>query len=351
MGKEIFISHATKDKVIINDFVDLILHGGLSVSIDKIFCVSTDGTKIKSGEDWRNAIKENLISAKVNFLIITPNYKESEVCLNEMGASWVSDANIFPLIVEPINYKSVGVIYEPSQIEKLTDEKSLDRIRDIIQETLSIPITEIKSDRWTAKKTEFISKVEKYIIENPFKIPIDRNSFEELLIEKNNLKTTIKVLIDDKEKLKNEISELKKLKDKTEVSKVLLNLNNSTEFEKFEKYVSSLHIAFSKNSAIINGLIFRTYSNNDLTIEWNNNKKEIDNAIARNFIDDEFNIRWDETKEMRKFKEILDEFSTFLSISFDQDFYDIFDEEYDSPLDIRNLTFWENVIDVPISFD
>src|SRR5260221_427880 len=81
--KTIFISHATKDKEIIDAFVDVILHGALSVPIDKIFCVSTDGTKIKSGADWRDSINKSLVSARVNFLIITPNYKKSEVCLNE----------------------------------------------------------------------------------------------------------------------------------------------------------------------------------------------------------------------------------------------------------------------------
>jgi len=86
-GKTIFISHASKDKEIAEAFLDIILHGALSVPINEIFCSSTDGTKIKSGADWRDSIKTNLLSAQINFLIITPNYKESEVCMNEMGAA------------------------------------------------------------------------------------------------------------------------------------------------------------------------------------------------------------------------------------------------------------------------
>ena len=110
MSRKIFISHAIKDKEIADAFVDVILHGALSVSIDEIFCVSTDGTKIKSGDDWRNSIRENIFSAKINFLLISPNYKESEVCMNEMGAAWMTDAIVLPLIIDPINYKTVGVI-------------------------------------------------------------------------------------------------------------------------------------------------------------------------------------------------------------------------------------------------
>jgi hypothetical protein len=85
----IFISHASKDKKIIDAFIDDILVGSGLVELDDIFSTTTDGTKIDSGEDWRNSIKDHLEKAKITFQIITPNYKESEVCLNEMGAAWV----------------------------------------------------------------------------------------------------------------------------------------------------------------------------------------------------------------------------------------------------------------------
>ena len=45
-NKDIFISHSGKDKQIVDNFIDLILHGALSVPINNIFCTSTDGTKI-----------------------------------------------------------------------------------------------------------------------------------------------------------------------------------------------------------------------------------------------------------------------------------------------------------------
>jgi hypothetical protein len=87
--ERIFLSHASKDKEIIQGFMDEILIGALSIKLGDIFCTTTDGTKIKSGEDWRNEIRAHLVEAKITFLFITPNYKESEICLNEMGAAWV----------------------------------------------------------------------------------------------------------------------------------------------------------------------------------------------------------------------------------------------------------------------
>uniref|UniRef100_A0A7V3J9B0 TIR domain-containing protein n=1 Tax=candidate division CPR3 bacterium TaxID=2268181 RepID=A0A7V3J9B0_UNCC3 len=165
---KIFISHSKKDKPIVNFFVDDILIGGLGIKIVDIFCTSIDGSKIKSGEDWRNDIKDALQESKVTFLIITPNYKSSEICQNEMGAAWVLSCKVIPLIVEPITYTSCGILQEPKQIEKLTDEGSLDRIKDILQEELGIPPEELKSDRWSAKKHDFLSKIKKHLENNPF---------------------------------------------------------------------------------------------------------------------------------------------------------------------------------------
>ena len=166
--KKIFISHASADQPIIKSLIDDLLHGALSVKISDIFCTTADGTKIESGKDWRNSIQEALRNSKVTLLIITPNYKESEICMCEMGAAWVTSSKVLPFIVEPITYDSVGVIQQPKQIEKILEEKSLDRLRDVIQETLEIDPKEIKSDRWTAKKTEFLQKVKMHLKTNPF---------------------------------------------------------------------------------------------------------------------------------------------------------------------------------------
>lgn len=352
LEKTIFISHASKDKIIAVAFVDIILHGGLSVPIDQIFCVSTDGTKIKSGTDWRNSISQSLSSAKLNFLLITPNYKESEVCLNEMGAAWVTSAMVLALIVEPINYKTVGVIQEPNQIEKLLDEKSLDRIKDIVQDTLRIPSTLIKSDRWTAKKTEFISKVQKNITKFPFEVPMDRDKFNQLLKEANDLKITIDSLIDEKGELENLISELKKAKDKTEVTAIIKKSKPSTEFQDFQELCKVVSKKLYQNESIINGVIFKDYTGKEVTIKWVNNKTEIDEAFANDYINDDLEVRWDKTNEMRNIKNALDKVERFLEKNLKEDFYEAFEEKYGEVLpEISNKKFWEEVFDIAIIFN
>ena len=349
-GKTVFISHASKDKEIVDAFIDLLLHGALSIPIDKIFCVSTDGTKIESGADWRDSINESLLSAKVNFLIITPNYKESEVCLNEMGAAWVTSATVLPLIVEPINYKTVGVIQEPSQIEKLLDEKSLDRIKDIVQEKLEISNALVKSDRWTVKKKEFLIRVKKHIESNPFQIPMDREVFDKLLEEKSDLENTVDSLIQEKSELEDLIKKLKSAKDKEEVSEIIKNRKPSSQFQEFIELCQIVKKRLDRNSSIINGIIFKSYTGKDITIKWEGNKEEIDEAYANDFIDDELNVRWEETTEMKRTGNAIDNVRNFLGKDLGEDFYELYEENFEAPMSIDNKMFWEELFEAYISF-
>ena len=348
--KTVFISHASKDKEIVDAFVDLILHGALSVPIDKIFCVSTDGTKIRSGADWRDSINESLLSAKINFLIITPNYKESEVCLNEMGAAWVTSSMVLPLIVEPINYKTVGVLQEPNQIEKLLDETSLDRIKDIVQEKLEIPSALVKSDRWSIKKKEFLLRVKKHIENEPFDVPMDRDEFNKLIKEKSELENTVQSLIDEKNELKEMINELKKAKDKKDVTEIIKSRKPSTQFQEFLDLCSSVKKLLSRNSSIINGIIFKSYSGKEITIQWQGNKEEIDEALANDFINEDLNVLWDETSEMKKIEKALGRVESFLGKNLDDDFYEAYEDNFEAPMSINNKIFWEELFEASISF-
>lgn len=196
--KNIFISHSSLDKKIVDCFIDDILIGALGFAISDIFSTSTEGAKIKSGNDWRDEIKDNILNAKVIVLIVTSNYKSSEMCLNEMGAAWTTSNKVITLIVEPINFKSVGILQEINQVEKLNDEKSLDRIKDEMQNIFNIPSEKLKSDRWTCKKEEFLDKIESYVESNPFPLPISIDVVEDLKKKYDELNSLYEILTIEK---------------------------------------------------------------------------------------------------------------------------------------------------------
>lgn len=97
---KIFISHSSKDKEIVREFVNEILVLSLGTDQKNIFCTSIEGLGITSGEDFRKRIKAELELAKIVIQVISKNYKSSEVCLNEMGAAWVLATNVIPLVID-----------------------------------------------------------------------------------------------------------------------------------------------------------------------------------------------------------------------------------------------------------
>ena len=141
----IFISHSSKDESLVKLFTDKILQLALKINLSNIFCTSIQSASITSGEDFRIAIKDNLINASIVIQIITPNYKASEVCMNEMGAAWVLSNRVIPFILNPVTYTSVGFIHQPTQLLKLDDINDLLKFIDEIKDKNSnLKHTEVK---------------------------------------------------------------------------------------------------------------------------------------------------------------------------------------------------------------
>lgn len=218
MAVKIFISHSSKDYNIVNSFVDNILLLGLELTRNDIFCTSSEGMGIKSGEDWKKKIESSFKESQVILLIITPNYKASEICQNEMGAAWMSDKKVIPLIIEPIGYKSVGVVVEPKQISKLNSEDDIDKIHTSLKEILTNKDS-IEINRWNVKKRKFLQELTKELDSNPFPLILSYDEVQHKIAELATLKTNYDNLLDENIKLTDQINELEGLKDTVEVKK------------------------------------------------------------------------------------------------------------------------------------
>ena len=62
-AKKIFISHSSKDKDVMEKFIDYILQLGIGLNPEDIFCTSIEEMGIKNGEDIRRHIRDNVQSA------------------------------------------------------------------------------------------------------------------------------------------------------------------------------------------------------------------------------------------------------------------------------------------------
>ena len=127
-GHKLFISHSSKDKEIVSEFCDRILRLGIGISSDDIFCTSIEDMNIKNGEDIREHIKDNILSADFSILLISENYKKSEICLNEMGAIWANDNNVRYYLLPNTTFNQIGWLCDTKQAEKLNDHVALDKL-------------------------------------------------------------------------------------------------------------------------------------------------------------------------------------------------------------------------------
>ena len=175
--RKIFISHSSKDAEIVNVFVNTILCNGLGLSKQNdIFCTSADGLGIKSGEDFKLRIKCELENASAVIQILSPEYKNSEVCLNEMGAAWILNSKVVPLTVPPIGY-DVGFIHANTQQLKIDSKEDLlklfdDHKGDLFDATINI--------------SNYITQIEKFIRE--VGVVINIKGDKESLFYKENVK-------------------------------------------------------------------------------------------------------------------------------------------------------------------
>ena len=351
--KNVFISHASKDKAIVDAFVDELLVGALAVQVKDIFCTSTDGTKITSGEDWRNEIRDNLKAAKITFLIVTQNYKESESCMNEMGAAWVLSGKTIPFIVEPVDYHSVGVLQDVRQIEKLQDEKSLDRIRDIVQDELKIPADHIKSDRWTEKKKVFLDKVVKHLATNPFEASLTRESFTELTTQYAKVRAAMDYFHGENSRLEQLNAELKSAVSQKEVAEIEKKHQDISSLDEFKLVCDKVSKLLKKFQPLVRGIIFADYSGKDIGIKIDNWDKSIDQAIASDFLtEDPLQPDWSTTKEMRSIYSALEELNAFIrKHETNDEFNETYEKEFDAPLSLSNMGFWSEVLGLNIALE
>lgn len=136
--KKIFISYSSKDEDIIRKFKTEILLAGCSLQAEDIFC-TLDHSAIKTGDDFRNAIIRNMKECDFILLMISENYKRSEICLNEMGAAWaLQGKTVLPFILPSCSFDDMGCLYNVKQGASIIDKTKLDELYEEICETYDL---------------------------------------------------------------------------------------------------------------------------------------------------------------------------------------------------------------------
>ena len=156
--KKVFISHSSKDVDILEKFVDQILGLGIGIKANDIFCSSIEGMDIKNGEDLRRHIQNNIRTADFSYLMISENYKQSEICLNEMGAVWAYDSNVRVYMLPNTDVDKIGWLCDPRKGDFLNNTIVLDAIKYELCEYYNLPDT---GKTWSRQRELFCDYLNK----------------------------------------------------------------------------------------------------------------------------------------------------------------------------------------------
>jgi hypothetical protein len=124
--RKIFISHASNDERIVIPFIKEILKIGCGFNNNEIFC-TLNSTVIRTGDDFREKIVENMKQCDFILLFISRNYLDSEICLNELGAAWaLNNKRVLPFVLQDTDFNKMGFLNVVKQGAMITDRKKLD---------------------------------------------------------------------------------------------------------------------------------------------------------------------------------------------------------------------------------
>jgi len=149
----VFISHASRDKPLVDRFVDL-LETGVGVAGADVVASSIEGRGVPAGVDYRAYLRNKLEDAGVVIFLLSPQFYASPFCMAELGAAWGLGLRVFLLVVPPLDPMAVTDVFGNVQLELVSSTSSLDKLLDELNELLELSGSVA---RWTTRRDQFVS--------------------------------------------------------------------------------------------------------------------------------------------------------------------------------------------------
>ena len=140
--KKVFISHASADKSIITNFVEQVLILGLGLKQEESAYTSEEPLGVIPGENITTYIKDNIDNASLVLIMISPCYKSSEICLNEMGAAWALNKKCISVVLPGANFDQLGWLTSMEKAVRMTDTVQINLLCSTIAQILAINLHE-----------------------------------------------------------------------------------------------------------------------------------------------------------------------------------------------------------------
>lgn len=126
----IFLSHASADKKLTDQFRNLLVMG-LDLRQSDIFYTSNNATGVPVGADGNQYMQKQLKGAKIIISLITPSFYDSAYCMCELGfQSHLKDVIVFPIVFPYLDRDLISDLVENPSLHHINNRKCLDYLAD-----------------------------------------------------------------------------------------------------------------------------------------------------------------------------------------------------------------------------
>lgn len=156
----VFISHASKDKEIVEALVDLL--EGIGLTKENLFCSSVDGYGIPLSQDIFETLRGLFNEHDLYVVFVhTPRFYDSHVCLNEMGAAWVLKTDFCSILSHDMSFEDMdGVVNKQSLSIKVDSSDAPYRLNELKDKLINLlGLIPIDGTKWERKRNNFLKLV------------------------------------------------------------------------------------------------------------------------------------------------------------------------------------------------
>ncbi|MCA1011396.1 toll/interleukin-1 receptor domain-containing protein [Halobacillus halophilus] len=341
----IFISHSSEDVDFATRFMDL-LQTQFGLTRDDFFMTSDE--EFEAGENWINVIRNAVEESVIILPILTPNFLDSQFCLCELGASWVSQKALFPIIVPPLDHRALdGTPYRSwSQSIVLQDERNFMQVAEQMKKKIS---KDFNSVRYQSRVKSFIDETLKPFVRlMEGREVISKEAVLELKAKIQEYDGAYFEIESELRELRKENSALREMKDSSEVQ--AYDYSQMSEWDAFIEKVKNVKEELRKLSILATSVLYHDYSKGSST-DTGYMRREEQGELKE--LESKGLIVWDEGwvpdydhNVMIRARNSLKELDSLIKENFsNENFVDRFDQEYnDVRLSLFYSPFWEEVL-------
>lgn len=181
----VFISHSSKDRDFVEALVELL--EGIGLDEKTLFCSSIPGYWIGLSKDIYEALL-SLFTNRSLFVIFvqSPNFYDSPVSLNEMGAAWALKAKYCSILTSEMEFSAMTAVVNSHEVaikvNSFDAKPRLTELKNSILDFLGKPA--VSDITWERKRDKFLQAVDpSYVSDSSSKQSITVE-YQQLMIDK-----------------------------------------------------------------------------------------------------------------------------------------------------------------------